>query len=88
MRDSTEIKIRNVQLVINNLVEHYGLSEGQKENILMAFGAEPEQDQYGIANAVTRAAQREEKWEDSIELERIGGKLITLPIHEFKALDG
>jgi hypothetical protein len=42
--------------VINNVVEHYRLSEEQKEKILMAFGAEPEHDKCGIANAVTRAA--------------------------------
>ncbi len=50
----------------------------------MGFGAEPEQDKYGIANAVTRAVQGEENWEKSLELERIGGKLVTLPSEEFK----
>jgi hypothetical protein len=87
LRETTEIKVRNVQRVINNVVEHYKLSETQKENILIGFGAEPEQDQYGIANAVTRAAQREEGWEKSLELERIGGKLIALSREEFKKWD-
>lgn len=45
----------NRWLRANNVVEHYRLSEEQKGNTLMAFGAEPEADQYGIANAVTRA---------------------------------
>ena len=88
LKESTEVKISNPQKVISNLVEHYKLSEVQKDNILMAFGAEPEYDKYGIANAVTRAAQEEETWEKSTELERIGGRLISLPIEEFKALDG
>jgi len=88
LRESTEVKIKNPQKVLNNVVEQYKLSEAQKENILMAFGAEPEYDKYGIANAVTRAAQKEESWEKSIELERIGGNLISLPIEEFKSLDG
>ncbi len=87
MRESTEIKIRNVQKVIQNVVEQYKLSESQKANILIAFGAEPEYDKYGIANALTLAAQREETWEKSVEMERIGGRLITLPVEEFKALD-
>ncbi len=56
MRESTEAKIRNPQKVIQNVVEQYKLSEAQKANILMAFGAEPECDKYGIANAVTLAA--------------------------------
>jgi hypothetical protein len=87
LRETTEIKIKNPQRVINNVVEHYRLSEEQKENILIGFGTEPEYDKYGIANAVTRAAQNEESWEKSLELERIGGKLITLPREEFKNWD-
>ncbi len=88
LRDSTEMKIRNVQKTIHNVVKHYKLSEAQTENILMAFGAEPEYDKFGIANAVTMAAQREESWEKSVELERVGGNIISLPIEEFKSLDG
>lgn len=82
-----EVKVLNPAKVINNLVEYYCFSEEQKENILMAFGAEPEHDKYGIANAVTRAAQSEENWEKSLELERVGGKLVTLPREEFKKWD-
>lgn len=88
LKESTEIKVKSPQRVINNVVEYYRLSESQKENILIAFGVEPECDQYGIANAITRAAQREESWEKSIELERIGGRIIALPVQEFKSLDG
>jgi hypothetical protein len=87
LRETTEIKFNNPQRVINNLVEHYRLSEEQKGNILMAFGAEPEADQYGIANAVARAAKNEETWEKSLELEKIGGKLTTLPKDEFRGWD-
>jgi len=87
LRESTEIKINNPQKVINNVVEQYKLSEAQKENILMAFGAEPEYDKYGITNAISLAAQKEETWEKSVDLERIGGKLISLPIEHFKTLD-
>ncbi len=87
LRDSTEVKIRNVQRLVKNLVAHYGLSETQKANILMAFGAEPEQDQYGIANAVTRAARMEESWEGNLELEKIGGRIITLSPDDFKVMD-
>jgi len=87
LRETTEIKVRNATKVINNVVEQYRLSETQKENILIAFGAEPEEDKYGIANAITRAAQREETWEKSLDLERIGGKLVTLSRETFKTWD-
>ena len=87
LRESSEIKIKNPQKMINNVVEHYRLSEAQRDNILMAFGAEPEYDKYGIANALTLAAQKETTWERSVEMERIAGHLIVLPIEEFKAMD-
>ena len=87
LRETTEIKVKSPQRVINNVVEHYRLSEEQKENILIAFGAEPEYDKYGIANAVTRAAKNEENWEKSLDLERIGGRLITISTEEFKNWD-
>ena len=87
LRDSTEMKIRNVQNVINNVVKHYKLSEAQRENILMSFGAEPEYDKYGVANAVTLAAQREKTWEKSIELEKVGGNIISLPAEDFRSFD-
>jgi hypothetical protein len=88
LRESAEVKIRNPQKVIQNVVDQYKLSEAQKANILMAFGAEPEYDKLGLANALTLAAQKEETWEKSVELERIGGNLISLRIEEFKSLDG
>jgi hypothetical protein len=87
LRESSEIKIKNPQKMISNVVEHYRLSKTQRDNILVAFGAEPEYDQYGIASAVTLAAQKEETWEKSVELEKLGGKLVALPMEEFKALD-
>lgn len=87
LREATEIKIKNPQKVINNVAEQYSLSEAQKENILIAFGAEPEYDKYGIANAVIQAAQKEKTWEKSVELERVGGNLISLSIEGFKSFD-
>jgi len=41
-----------------------------------------------ITNAITLAAKKEETWEKSVELEKLGGHLISLPIEEFKSLDG
>ena len=87
LRESSEIKVKNPRKLISNVVEHYRLSEAQRDNILMAFGAEPEYDKLGVANALTLAAQKEESWEESVEMERIAGHLIALPIEEFKAMD-
>ena len=37
--------------------------------------------------ALTLAAQKEESWEKSVEMERIAGNLIALSLEEFKAMD-
>jgi hypothetical protein len=88
LREKTEIKVKEPKKVIKNLVEHYRLTEAQKENILLAFGAEPLADQFGIANALGRAAKLEETWEKALELERLSGRVLTLSLSEFKNLDG
>jgi len=87
LRESSEIKVKNPRKLISNVVEHYRLSEAQRDNILMAFGTESEYDKLGVANALTLAAQKEESWEKSVEMERIAGHLIALPLEEFKTMD-
>lgn len=46
--------------VRDDMVEKYRLSIAGSTNILIVFGGEHEYDVCGIANAVTRATQREE----------------------------
>jgi hypothetical protein len=57
------------------------LSEQYKENILIAFGVEPENDKYDIANGVVMVGKNEENWEKRLKLKRIYRKLVTLPIN-------
>lgn len=86
LRDSTEVTLREPNLVINNVVREYGLSEKQKENVLMSFGMEPDRTQYGVANAITRAAQMEEKFESGLDLEKLGGRLVEMTPDNFGEL--
>jgi len=58
LRESTEIKINDPLRVINNVVLQYKLSETQKENILIAFGVEPELDKYGITKCYNSGSPR------------------------------
>jgi len=56
--------------MISSFKEFQAVSKDSKpsvSSIWIAFRAEPEYDKYGIANAVTRAAQSEENWEKSLE---------------------
>jgi hypothetical protein len=42
--------------------------------------------QWGLANAVTRAAQDVESYDRATELEALGGDVVILPAGEWKAL--
>lgn len=86
LKNTTDVMVKDPTLTINNVIREYGLSDKQKENILVSFGVEKDKTQYGIANAVTRAAQDEEKFENELELERLGGKLVEMKPEAFYAL--
>lgn len=86
LKNTTDVMVKDPTLTINNVIREYGLSEQQKENILVSFGAEKDKTQYGIANAVTRAAQDEENFEGGLELEKLGGKLVEMKPEAFYAL--
>jgi len=84
IKDSTENTVSNPSRVIENVVSEYKLSDDQRDRILMNFGQEKDNSQYGIANAVARTAQEEKKFEKGFELEKLGGHLITMPMPEFR----
>lgn len=87
LRESTEITISNPSQIINNVVREYRMTEEQKEQILMSFGMEKDKTKYGIANAVTNAAQSQSNFERVIEMERIGGRIIEMDNQKFKQLE-
>lgn len=85
LRNTTEVSVQDPTFVITNVVREYNLTEKQRDNILMSFGAEKDKTQYGIVNAVTRAAQEEKGFENRLELEKIGGKLVEMKPDRFEA---
>ena len=42
--------------------------------------------QYGLLNAVTRQSKMAESYDRATELERLGGNIITLKPHEWRAI--
>lgn len=86
LKDSTEIRLDDPHVAISNVVKEYKLGDEQKENILMAFGAEPDKTQYGIANAITRAGQNEGTYERELDFEKIGGEIVTMEPGRFRHL--
>ena len=62
------------------------LSEGEKDNVLAHLIQGGQLNQYGLANAITRAAQDVDDYDRSIELQSIGNNVIELSQKDWKAL--
>lgn len=55
-----------------------GLNETEQVSVLTHLLQGGDLSRWGFANAVTRAAQDVESWDRSVELEQIGGQVVTL----------
>lgn len=63
---------------LKHVARTYEFDDSTMDRLLLAFGAEPESTQYGVVQAVTRAAQGEDRFEDRFVMERAGGELMML----------
>ena len=86
VRDSAVIGLPDIKVAVNNVVKQYRLTESQRENILMAYAVEPMETKWGLVNAITRAAKQEENFERTIEMERLGGRIIQLDENKYSRL--
>lgn len=70
------------------LAKIYYLSATEKSGILgqMTETDGGELTQYGLLNAVTRQSKMAESYDRATELERLGGNIITLKPHEWRAI--
>jgi len=59
---------------VDNIVKLAGLSEEQKQRLLMHFS---ELTKYGLINAVTNLARGTKNVEKQIELEELGGEILA-----------
>ena len=87
LRETGFIGVIDPGRVIKNVVKQFRLSDQDREQVLMAFGAEPDSTQYGIANAFTRMAKTKESFVDQLELEKLGGVLIEMSPQQFGKFD-
>jgi hypothetical protein len=55
LKESTKIEIKKPMEAVNNIVGHLGLSEEQKQKLLMHFS---EPTKYGLINAITNLASQ------------------------------
>jgi len=72
--------------VVKLTTSKFGLSEGTGTSILRHLIEGGDLSRFGLFNAVTRAAQDVEDYDDATAMERHGAKLIELPAGEWKEL--
>lgn len=63
-----------------------GLSGEENNSVLQHLLRDGDLSRYGLANAVTRAAQDVPSYDRSTEMERLGGKIIELPRRDWQVL--
>jgi Domain of unknown function (DUF932) len=72
--------------VVEVTAKRFQLGEGERTSVLQHLIKGGDLSQWGLANAVTRAAQDMESYDRATELEKIGGDVIELKAGEWKTL--
>jgi hypothetical protein len=65
--------------VVEVVGRQYGLTDATRTSILRHLIEDGDLTRYGLANAVTRASEDVEDYDDATALERVGGQIIELP---------
>ena len=72
--------------VVEVTAKRFAFSDGQRTSILKHLIQGGDLSQFGLANAVTSAANEQDDYEAATDLETVGGKIIELPKHEWADL--
>jgi hypothetical protein len=83
LKESTEIKIEKPIEAVNNIVKLAGLTEEQKQKLLMHFS---EHTKYGLLNAITNVARDVKNPDEQVRLEEFGGKILETSLKDFEEL--
>ena len=86
LRRGTEVEVESPTTAVDNIAVKYNISDEKKKDLLDYFTTKEAPTQWGLANAVTRIAQEEEKPENQVELEKIGNEIAILEPEEFLRL--
>jgi hypothetical protein len=81
LKESTKIEIKKPMEAVNNIVGHLGLSEEQKQKLLMHFS---EPTKYGLINAVTNLASQTKNADEQVKLEEFAGEILQTPLKDFE----
>lgn len=84
LKHGTEVVVDEPVDAVDNVVNRFKLPQAYKDSILSHFVKEGDPTQYGLSNALTRAAQDFESYETQIELETIGGRVSMMEDSDFQ----
>jgi len=85
LKESTKIEIKKPTKAVNNIVGHLGLSEEQKQKLLMHFS---EPTKYGLINAITNLASQTKNVDEQVRLEEFAGQILQSPLKDFEDFYG
>ena len=86
LKRGTEVEVESPTTAVDSVAAKYNITEDKKNDLLDFFTTQEAPTQWGLANAITRSAQQEDKAENQVELERAGNDIAILEPEEFLRL--
>lgn len=83
-----QVIVNDVPEVVEVVARRMSLTQDEQSSVLSHLIKSGDLSQYGLANAITRAAQDVESYDRSTELEAVGGDVIALPPSQWHTLAG
>jgi polyhydroxyalkanoate synthesis regulator phasin len=80
--------VNEVPEVVEIVAKRFSLTQDESKSVLSHLIKGGDLSQYGLANAITRAAQDVESYDRSTDMEAIGGDVIALPPSQWHTLAG
>lgn len=86
MRDSLGVKVEDPVGAVEVLCKKHTFTEGQGKSILTHLIEGGDLSAWGLMNAVTRAAEDQENYDEATRMEAIGGRMLTLSRTDYAEL--
>ena len=83
-RATTDVQLKNPMDATKNVIGNFKLNENLEKDIMNALISEGDPTQYGLINALTAHAQKIQRPELKIEIEKVAGQISVMPEKEFE----
>ena len=87
MQETAEVKLEgSVEKIVEVTARKFGLSEGEKDDVLKNLIEGADISLWGLTNAITATAQTADTYDRATDLEAIGGRFFSLPAADIKEI--